>query len=593
MLHFVLTLAALSTVFTLTGGAALLLRRRFLRGREGIMYPVWIVILILAVLPIRIHVPPVVLFETAEADCPSDAEIEAVSENWNWIVAHPDYGNYERIQKAQWERGHHSASLQMFWRRMSASAEKWLEVGAYLLFSVWVIGAVGRFVQASLGYFGAKRLLLTGSLPCVDGRVGQILDDCRKKLKIRRRIVLRQLCPSVVCPPCVIGCLRPVICIDAGVLQLSDRELACVLTHELNHIRRGDMFCKLLALSATSIHWFNPIAGRVLGCVYEDCELSCDYGVIRALGRGISGMYMNTILGFAESYSAFQRKSGVYSLNGGLFMSVSKGAASLRRRFENLKNYRESRLCAVILPAFIALCIVLNGAMLSSFMEAAKPRGTVPGLRAFLLLDEGGPILTLPVEDMIRTYYGLSPQETITPAMLEGIETVTVSINTELDGICVLDFSVNSDAAIGAALPALVSADRFETLILPKIGESAEDGRRVSAVRKMAAFYDLKNPDSPDISDRERESLLATHPDLGRVGACYLLDPGTSRRERSLLYGFLLEAGLLRPRIPESDMLDASSFAYFPNLREVTFEGIMPVNYTFPDTVKVTLGTAG
>ena len=48
MFSFVLSLLVLTAMFTLISGAAFLLRKTLLAGREGMMYPFWVIILLIA-----------------------------------------------------------------------------------------------------------------------------------------------------------------------------------------------------------------------------------------------------------------------------------------------------------------------------------------------------------------------------------------------------------------------------------------------------------------------------------------------------------------------------------------------------------------
>ena len=55
MFGFVLSLVVLSITFSLLSGAAFLWRRTVLRGREGLMCPIWIIVLVVSVVPLRFN----------------------------------------------------------------------------------------------------------------------------------------------------------------------------------------------------------------------------------------------------------------------------------------------------------------------------------------------------------------------------------------------------------------------------------------------------------------------------------------------------------------------------------------------------------
>ena len=72
MFGFVLSLTVMSVMFTLSGGAAFILRRTLMRGREGRMYPVWIALFAISVIPIRFNLPDIKLAEVANYSAAAD-----------------------------------------------------------------------------------------------------------------------------------------------------------------------------------------------------------------------------------------------------------------------------------------------------------------------------------------------------------------------------------------------------------------------------------------------------------------------------------------------------------------------------------------
>ncbi len=57
------------------------------------------------------------------------------------------------------------------------------------------------------------------------------------------------------------------------------------LLHELAHLERQDLLFQTLARLAAALHWFNPLAWRVLRCLLLEAEQACDD---RVLGSGTS-----------------------------------------------------------------------------------------------------------------------------------------------------------------------------------------------------------------------------------------------------------------------------------------------------------------
>ena len=85
--------------------------------------------------------------------------------------------------------------------------------------------------------------------------------------------------------PAVMGILRPVILLPAALARrLSTERLKVFITHELVHLRRGDLFWSALRVTASSILWCNPFAWIASRFLDQEAEKCCDEETIAALG---------------------------------------------------------------------------------------------------------------------------------------------------------------------------------------------------------------------------------------------------------------------------------------------------------------------
>ena len=576
MFGFVLSLAVLSAMFALFGAAAILIRKSLLKGREGLMYPVWIFILVLSVLPLRVDLTAADAGQTTEQI--SGHDVETIGD-----TVGEDFSDAQSTVTVIRPRGGLSLTARLR-LALNEIACRYEFISA-VLFIIWIAGALVRFTVSMNDYRQAKKLLYCSSEDCFDPRFNALLDECRRDIGCRRRIRLRMLDSAGLCSPCVCGCINPVLYIEPGCESLSDTELRCVLLHELTHIRRCDMLLKLFTLFVTSVHWFNPMSGKVLKYVYEDCELACDSNVIRTYGSSVSGVYMTTILDFAERFSQRNRLIGQRSFDGGFFFAKSSNAAFLKRRYANMKNFRKSH--AVI--AVMAACAVAMGA--ANLFALSSCTSMVPGQFS------GALELSPSVDRMVRAYYGLSEDDFITSEMLDGITTLTIKADKTYDGHILADFTVNGEEGYARAVPALALMNYWDSCIQPKVEEAVDlsnetsyyndDGKLIKAVfgDKIFAFYCLKDPYDPELTERAAEEIKLTYPVIREKGSLYIFDPYSSEREIQTMYSCFDNAGLLDPWDIGSESFDASCLQYFRNLREVTFVGFKPVNYDFPAEV--------
>lgn len=85
--------------------------------------------------------------------------------------------------------------------------------------------------------------------------------------------------------PAVMGVLRPIILLpETLVSHLSSERLSMLITHELVHLRRGDLFWSALQVTASSLLWCNPFAWIASRSLDQEAEKCCDEETIAALG---------------------------------------------------------------------------------------------------------------------------------------------------------------------------------------------------------------------------------------------------------------------------------------------------------------------
>lgn len=96
--------------------------------------------------------------------------------------------------------------------------------------------------------------------------------------------------------PAVLWALRPRLLLPADFLQRFDAgERACVLHHELTHLRRGDAWWSLIAELMLALLWFHPLAWLALPRFRLDQELACDERSLRDAPEQRS-QYAHTLL---------------------------------------------------------------------------------------------------------------------------------------------------------------------------------------------------------------------------------------------------------------------------------------------------------
>ncbi len=154
---------------------------------------------------------------------------------------------------------------------------RWLSVAPWAI-GMYAIGVLFMLTRLFVGIFQAERL---GSLakPITEGPLAETLRSLSQQWSLRVVPALARAEKIVV--PKVVGLLRPTILLPAAALTgLSTSELEMILTHELAHVRRYDMWVNLLQRLAEVVLFFNPALwylSRRISTLREYCcdEMTC------------------------------------------------------------------------------------------------------------------------------------------------------------------------------------------------------------------------------------------------------------------------------------------------------------------------------
>ena len=135
----------------------------------------------------------------------------------------------------------------------SALVAAWVIVG--LLIATWDGITIHRTLKASRGYTPAE-------------------DDCVKDLVAQNSIPYPVVVTRDVDTPCVVGFFNRTIYLP--VSDLSEHEVAIVLSHEVQHARGRDSVLKLCFRVLLVIMWWNPFAHWFWFNLDDLLELRCD-----------------------------------------------------------------------------------------------------------------------------------------------------------------------------------------------------------------------------------------------------------------------------------------------------------------------------
>ncbi len=141
------------------------------------------------------------------------------------------------------------------------------------LVAVWATLSAWRAVQLGVNGIRLWSIARRAAPVAVEGEVARLLQQPRQAL----------LCVSeAVDRPSVTGFFRPRVLLPAGMLEtLSTEELAHVVLHEMEHLRRGDDWLNLLQQVCLLLLPLNPALLWLNRQLCRERELACDDGVLQ------------------------------------------------------------------------------------------------------------------------------------------------------------------------------------------------------------------------------------------------------------------------------------------------------------------------
>ena len=239
------------------------------------------------------------------------------------------------------------------------SKTHWTPSGLELLFIVWAVGAVGSAAWQLVTYLRWQHEGKVWNRLVEDGKVLNLYYELCAEQGISKFPTLMQ--NKRIQSPMMMGLLEPTILLPQ--MDYSEEDYAVVLTHELNHYKRHDLWYKLLLLAARCVHWFNPLVWLMLREADNDLEITCDEAVVKNRSNDDRAFYCETIL------RIMCRGKGRYAV---LSTGFNGGKKVLQRRFEAVLNDRASK--GFVLGAVsMALLVFFSSFVSCDVKEQEKP----------------------------------------------------------------------------------------------------------------------------------------------------------------------------------------------------------------------------
>ncbi len=210
-----------------------------------------------------------------------------------------------------------------------------------LVILAWIIGFLIYLSIHLSGYLHYKKKIIK------NGCILRQLLSLSKDLKIKRKISVIKYREAA--SPMIIGFFQPILILPEN--EYSAEELFFILKHELIHLKRHDVYFKLLFLVATALHWFNPIIYLMQKEATIDMELSCDERVIQDTPYDVRKAYTETLL--STLHKQYRKKNS-------LSTQFYGGTTIMKKRFKNILNRTKKKNGFLLLVCVVSLTLTLG-----------------------------------------------------------------------------------------------------------------------------------------------------------------------------------------------------------------------------------------
>jgi bla regulator protein BlaR1 len=258
---------------------------------------------------------------------------------------------------------------------MDTLMEKYLSVE--LMEALLLIWFVGAMVFAGWHFYCYRRFskqLRTDSFPVPDDTAAVLLSSCKAPLRIPGDVKL-MLNPKIK-SPMLVGLRYPMILLPTSNMQEIDLKL--VLTHELIHLKRKDLWVKMLALLAGTVHWVNPLAHVLRKDVSTWGELSCDEALASKMSHEERKLYGEAILNTLDNHSG---------MNTAFCSSLCESTKHIERRLTMLLNVKKMKKHIAVFAVVAIVAIASIGIAVAALAADNAPNPGASYLGALIPSD--------------------------------------------------------------------------------------------------------------------------------------------------------------------------------------------------------------
>ena len=158
--------------------------------------------------------------------------------------------------------------------------------------------------------------------------------------------------------PCLMGYGREEAIYVSSEVAEDQGKLCYAIAHELCHYRHHDLIWSVVRGGLLAFYWFHPLVWVAAIMSKRDCELACDYGVIKELGKEDRLAYGRTLV---DLISKREQKSNILQMATTMYGSANgiKGRVAMIAKGSRMKI---STFFAVVLIAALSVGFTFTAA---------------------------------------------------------------------------------------------------------------------------------------------------------------------------------------------------------------------------------------
>lgn len=212
-----------------------------------------------------------------------------------------------------------------------------------LFIIIWLLGLLSSLAYIILTHYLFQLRAKKWYVPITQPEILDIIANLKEEYMISSR--LQVLYCKILHTPLTIGLLKPTILLPYTTYE-SD-ELILLLSHEMMHYKRRDIWYKCLITAAQLLHWFNPLVYLMKKQIYFLCEVSCDESVLLQANEETRLQYGEMIIDVVRNQSI-----NTPFLSSGFFIEKNK----IKERLTHIMNQsfkHNGKLILVFIIVFI------------------------------------------------------------------------------------------------------------------------------------------------------------------------------------------------------------------------------------------------